>query len=280
VTSPAQPASTKTLLDRTGRLWSWNPTLPRRPGEQPGVFCHRRQRRTERELENEAEPIIEVHDPRLLTVHLEPIPADQIRLYDLVVLPGLGGLSPVIGIRPCTDRHTHICSTCAPTTATGCTGARTARCCGPTSDHRAVPQATPLARTSPLGNPVPEPRVAALRWRGSRTMDDILAVTLSRAVHDRLDYLDELATKSDLESRAAPAHTEIVRLTFWRILLAAHQPDERGRCPERSRCRRPRHHPCSVGTVAGQHLIASDLRRPRAPPAGIRLPPAGRRGTG
>lgn len=90
-------------------------------------------------------------------------------------------------------------------------------------------------------------------------MDEILAVTLSRAVHDRLDYLDKLAAGSDLRSRAALADTEIVRLTSaWRTLLAAHQPDERGRCPQCSGWRRRRRHPCSVWTVAYQHLIAAD----------------------
>jgi hypothetical protein len=112
VTLPAHPVPTRTLLDRTGRLWSWNPTVPRHPGEEPGVFCHRGQRRTERELENEAEPIIDVRDPRLLTVHLEPVPAKQIRLNDLVVLPGRGELSPVMGIWPYADRYACLLYVC------------------------------------------------------------------------------------------------------------------------------------------------------------------------
>lgn len=112
MTPKRQPAPTRTLLDRTGRLWAWNPHLPRRPGDEPGVFCHHGQRRTERELENEAEPIIEVRDPRLLAVNLEPVPAGQIRLNDLVVLPGRGELSPVIGIWPCSDRHARLLYVC------------------------------------------------------------------------------------------------------------------------------------------------------------------------
>ena len=64
-------------------------------------------------------------------------------------------------------------------------------------------------------------------------MDEILASTLRDAVHDRLDYLDKLATEADLRSRAALANTEIIRLTSaWRTLLAAHEPDEHGRCPQ------------------------------------------------
>ncbi len=90
-------------------------------------------------------------------------------------------------------------------------------------------------------------------------MDEILAATLCRAVHGRLDYLDKLAIDADLRSRAALADTEIVRLTAaWRTLPAAHQPDERGRCPECSGWCRPRRHPCSVWTIAHQHLIAAD----------------------
>lgn len=112
MTTLTHPAPTRTLLDRTGRLWRWNPNLARRPGEKPGVFCHRGHRRTERELENEAEPIIEVRDPRILAVHLEPVPAQQIRLNDLVVLPGLGELSPVIGVWPCTDRYARLLYVC------------------------------------------------------------------------------------------------------------------------------------------------------------------------
>ncbi|UJW32461.1 hypothetical protein L3Q67_01340 [Saccharothrix sp. AJ9571] len=112
MTPPAAPTPTRMLLDRTGRLWSWNPTLPRRSGEQPGVFCHGRLRRTERELENDAEPIIEVRDRRLPTVHLEPVPAGQIRLNDLVVLPGLGELSPIIGIWPYADRYARLLYVC------------------------------------------------------------------------------------------------------------------------------------------------------------------------
>jgi hypothetical protein len=56
-------------------------------------------------LRTEAEPLIEVRDPRVLTVKLEPVPAKQIRLNDLVVLPGRGELSPVIGIWPHADRY-------------------------------------------------------------------------------------------------------------------------------------------------------------------------------
>jgi hypothetical protein len=99
-------AALRALLDRVGRLWRWNPTLSRRPGEPPGVFCHAGARRTEREIEFEAEPIIVVRDPHLLVARLEPVPARQIQLNDWIVLPVRGELAPVIGIYPCPDRYT------------------------------------------------------------------------------------------------------------------------------------------------------------------------------
>jgi hypothetical protein len=90
-------------------------------------------------------------------------------------------------------------------------------------------------------------------------MDEILASTLSDAVHDRLDYLDKLAAEGDPPCRAALAGTEIARLTSgWRTLLAEHEPDEHGRCPQCSGLLRPRRHPCTVWTTAHQHLITED----------------------
>jgi hypothetical protein len=90
-------------------------------------------------------------------------------------------------------------------------------------------------------------------------MDEILASALRDAVYGRLDYLDRLVTDADLRSKAALADSEIARLTAaWRELLAAHQPDDRGRCPQCSGWRRPHRHPCSVWTTAHQHLIAAD----------------------
>jgi hypothetical protein len=90
-------------------------------------------------------------------------------------------------------------------------------------------------------------------------MDEVLATTLRDAVHQRLDYLDTLVAEADLQSRAALAESEIARLTTaWRALLAQHQPDEDGRCPQCSGWRRPRKFPCSVWITAHQHLIAAD----------------------
>ncbi|UJW28778.1 hypothetical protein L3Q67_26320 [Saccharothrix sp. AJ9571] len=90
-------------------------------------------------------------------------------------------------------------------------------------------------------------------------MDEILAGTMCDAVYARLDYLDRLVADGDEPSRAALANTEIPRLTTgWRDLLDAHRPDEHGRCPQCSRWRRPRRHPCSVWTTAHRHLITDD----------------------
>lgn len=97
--------ATRTLLDRNGRVWRWNPRQRRRPGDAPGVFCHDALMRTEQEIENDAEPIIELRDPRVLTVPLAPVPVHELRLGELVVLPGLGELSPVIGLWPCHDGY-------------------------------------------------------------------------------------------------------------------------------------------------------------------------------
>jgi hypothetical protein len=90
-------------------------------------------------------------------------------------------------------------------------------------------------------------------------MDEVLAGTMCDAVYGRLDYLDQLVADGDEPSRAALGNTEISRLTTgWRDLLAAHLPDEHGRCPQCSGWRRPRRHPCSVWTTAHRHLIADD----------------------
>ncbi|MEV6871659.1 hypothetical protein [Amycolatopsis sp. NPDC051128] len=89
-------------------------------------------------------------------------------------------------------------------------------------------------------------------------MDEVLSSALRSVVFARLDYLDRLAHDGDEPSRAALADTEITRLTgAWRSLLTAHQPDERGRCPQCSGRRRHRRHPCTVWTIAHQHLIAA-----------------------
>ena len=91
------------LLDRQGRLWTWDATRPRHIGVAPGVFRHEDLVRTELEIEAEAEPLIEVRDPQLLRTRLEPVPAERLELNDLVVLPVRSELSPVIGLFACEE---------------------------------------------------------------------------------------------------------------------------------------------------------------------------------
>lgn len=107
-------------------------------------------------------------------------------------------------------------------------------------------------------------------------MDEVLTSTLCRALHDRLNYLDTLATEGDLRSRAALSSTEITRLTAgWRTLLLTHQPNDKGRCPQCSGWLRPRRHPCTVWTTAHQHLLTADDQPPAS--TGRHGPAAGRR---
>jgi len=76
------------------------------------VFCHHGELRTEREIEQHGEPVIEVRDPRVLTACLRPVPVNEIRLNDVVVLPGMGELSPVIGVFPAigSDCGLYVCT--------------------------------------------------------------------------------------------------------------------------------------------------------------------------
>ena len=90
-------------------------------------------------------------------------------------------------------------------------------------------------------------------------MDQILGQILRQAVWERLDMLDELASRADAGSLLSVARTELPRLTDgWRALLAAHEPDPRGRCPECSSRWRPRAAPCTVWRAAHEHLVSAD----------------------
>jgi len=104
-----------------------------------------------------------------------------------------------------------------------------------------------------------------LRQEGDE-VDQILGQILRQAVWERLDMLDELASHADAESLVSVARTEVPRLTDgWRVLLAAHEPDPRGRCPECSRRWQPRRSPCSVWRTAHDNLVALELVSPKAP---------------
>ena len=91
-------------------------------------------------------------------------------------------------------------------------------------------------------------------------MDQILGQILRKAVWERLDMLDELASRADNGSLLSVARSELPRLTHaWRALLAAHAPDPRGRCTECSRRWRPLAAPCSVWRAAHEHLVSAEF---------------------
>ncbi|RJQ73229.1 hypothetical protein D5S17_24970 [Pseudonocardiaceae bacterium YIM PH 21723] len=91
-------------------------------------------------------------------------------------------------------------------------------------------------------------------------MDEILGRVLRNAVWERLDLLSELADRADNISLASVARSELPRLTeSWRELLAAHEADERGNCPECSTRWRQQKAPCSVWRSAYEHLVAGGL---------------------
>ncbi|MGH4016710.1 MAG: hypothetical protein ACRDSL_22805 [Pseudonocardiaceae bacterium] len=105
-------------------------------------------------------------------------------------------------------------------------------------------------------------------------MDQILGQILRQAVWERLDMLDELVNKADAGSLLSVARTELPRMTDgWRALLAAHEPDPRGRCPECSSRWRPRAAPCTVWRAAHDNLVSADTlpqARHAASPASLR----------
>lgn len=110
-------------------------------------------------------------------------------------------------------------------------------------------------------------------------MDQILGQILRQAVWERLDMLDELASRADAGSLLSVARTELPRLTDgWRALLAAHEPDPRGRCPECSSRWRPRAAPCTVWRAAHEHLVSADSLPPVQPPARPPGPQSGETG--
>ncbi|MGH3786382.1 MAG: hypothetical protein ACRDRG_07450 [Pseudonocardiaceae bacterium] len=90
-------------------------------------------------------------------------------------------------------------------------------------------------------------------------MDQILGQILRKAVWERLDMLDELASRADNGSLLSVARSELPRLTHaWRALLAAHAPDPRGRCTECSSRWWPLAGPCSVWRAAHEHLVSTE----------------------
>jgi hypothetical protein len=101
------------------------------------------------------------------------------------------------------------------------------------------------------------PGLKVERW--SAEVDQVLGQILRKAVWERLDMLDELASSADNGSLLSVARSELPRLTHgWRALLASHVPDPRGRCPECSSHWRSRATSCSVWRAAHEHLVPAD----------------------
>lgn len=95
---------------------------------------------------------------------------------------------------------------------------------------------------------------------GDVSVDEILGQVLRNAVWERLDLLTELASQADAPSLLSVARSELPRLTEgWRALLAAHEPDDKGNCPECSGRWRQQKSPCSVWRAAYEHLVAGGL---------------------
>lgn len=112
---------------------------------------------------------------------------------------------------------------------------------------------------------------------GDVSVDEILGQVLRDAVWERLDVLTELADRADAPALPSVAHSELPRLTEgWRTLLTAHEPDDKGNCPECSIHWRPQRAPCSVWRSAYEHLVAGALapRPARHPRAAHTLRPA------
>ncbi|HEX7662231.1 MAG TPA: hypothetical protein VF444_22420 [Pseudonocardiaceae bacterium] len=105
-------------------------------------------------------------------------------------------------------------------------------------------------------------------------MDEKLGQVLRNAVWERLDMLSELASRADAQSLLSVARSELPRLTDgWRTLLEAHEPDEKGNCPECSSRWRQQKSPCAVWRAAYEHLVAGAL----APQKTQKLRSGGRR---
>jgi hypothetical protein len=91
-------------------------------------------------------------------------------------------------------------------------------------------------------------------------MDEILGQVLRNAVWERLDMLNELATRADEPSLLSVARSELPKLTEgWRVVLADHEPDAKGNCPTCSSRWRQQSSPCPVWRAAYEHLVVGGL---------------------
>jgi hypothetical protein len=110
-------------------------------------------------------------------------------------------------------------------------------------------------------------------------VDEILGQVLRNAVWERLDMLAE-SEGDDVPAPAADGDGGILRLVDgWRSLLAAHEPDKHGDCPECSSRWRRQRSPCAVWRSAYEHLVDGGLapRPTKQEGPGVGRSPARRR---
>ncbi len=103
-------------------------------------------------------------------------------------------------------------------------------------------------------------------------MDEILGQVLRNAVWERLDMLAESevgeGTYPQTTTGAKHGAGGILRLVDgWRSMLAAHEPDTHGDCPECSSRWRRQRSPCAIWRSAYEHLVDGGLAlRPTVAP--------------
>jgi hypothetical protein len=95
-------------------------------------------------------------------------------------------------------------------------------------------------------------------------VDEILGQVLRNAVWERLDMLadSEVGDDASPETTTEAKHGAggILRLVDgWRGMLAAHEPDTHGDCPECSSRWRRQRSPCAIWRSAYEHLVDGGL---------------------
>lgn len=101
---------------------------------------------------------------------------------------------------------------------------------------------------------------AGSKGHGERFVDEILEQVLRNAVWERLDMLSELAANTGQCELVDSSSSELPKLAEgWRDLLAMHEPDDQGNCPECSSRWRQQRSPCPIWRAAYDHLVGGAL---------------------